>query len=235
MEAREIYRQHAAQYDELVCAEDAEHNLLPALLESVPLRGQLVVEVGAGTGRVTKLLLDAGARVRATEREAAMLAVAREKLRGRGQLELSLAAAQQLPFPDASAHVGVAAWVFGHFRYWVPGSWREEIAAGLDELTRVVEPGGVLVVIETLGTGVTEPAPPAPELAEYYAWLENERGFQRRAIRTDYRFDSVAEAARILGFFFGEPMAERVRAAGSERVPECTGVWSLRLPEGAQR
>jgi hypothetical protein len=92
-----------------------------------------------------------------------------------------------------------------------------------------VKPGGTLIVIETLGTGFTEPAAPAPELADYYAWLESQRGFGRHALRTDYGFDSVSEAARVLGFFFGEQMAALVAEGGSPRVPECTGIWSKRL------
>jgi len=229
VDARDIYSRHAAEYDELVRAEDADGHLLPALLELVPLRDNCVVEVGAGTGRVTELLLDAGAQVWATEREPAMLAVARERLRNRTRVDFVLADADQLPLPDGSADVGVAAWVFGHFRFWELDAWREQIGASLDELARVVKPGGTLVVIETLGTGFTEPAPPAPELAEYYAWLESDRGFRRHAVRTDYAFDSVPEAVRILGFFFGEQMAVHVAERASRRVPECTGLWSMRL------
>jgi ubiquinone/menaquinone biosynthesis C-methylase UbiE len=225
MEAREIYAGYARQYDELVRAEDAQRRLLPALLELVELRGRQVVEVGAGTGRVTELLLDAGALVHATEREPAMLAVARERLKGRSGAQLSLAEARQLPLADGVADVGMAAWVFGHFRSWVPDSWRQEVGAGLDELSRVVKPGGHLIVIETLGTGVTEPAPPELGLAEYYGWLEKERGFQRVAIRTDYAFTSVDDAARVMGFFFGADMAAQIRERGSRQVPECTGIW----------
>ncbi|HEY2370390.1 MAG TPA: hypothetical protein VGH87_28535 [Polyangiaceae bacterium] len=59
------------------------------------------------------------------------------------------------------------------------------------------------------GTGFESPAPPA-------------------AIRTDYEFASVEEAASITGFFFGEAFAERVREKNSARVPECTGVWTAR-------
>jgi hypothetical protein len=69
------------------------------------------------------------------------------------------------------------------------------------------------------------PAPPSRELAEYYAWLEEEQGFTRDAIRTDYLFASVDEAAAVTGFFFGAGFAERVRAEGWTRVPECTGIW----------
>ncbi len=225
MEAREIYAGYALQYDELVRAEDAQRRLLPALLDLVELRGRQVVEVGAGTGRVTELLLDAGARVHATEREPAMLAVARERLKGRSGVELSLAEARLLPLADGVADLGIAAWVFGHFRSWVPDSWRQEIGMGLDELARVVKPGGKLIVIETLGTGVTEPAPPEPGLAEYYGWLENKRGFQRVAVRTDYAFASVDDAARVMGFFFGDGMAAQIRGRSSSQVPEWTGIW----------
>jgi ubiquinone/menaquinone biosynthesis C-methylase UbiE len=230
MDARTIYTSHAAEYDELVRAEDAAGQLLPALLEITPLQGQRVVEVGAGTGRVTALLLAAGAVVCATEREPAMLGLARQRLSGSGSVKFMLADARQLPLPDAAADVGVAAWVFGHFRSWVPDEWREQIGAGLDELGRVVKHGGHLIVIETLGTNRTEPAPPEPELAEYYTWLENERGFKRQAIRSDYAFASVEEATRVMGFFFGEAMAASIRDQGSSRVPECTGLWSLLLP-----
>lgn len=227
MDAREIYTRHAVEYDELVRAEDADGQLLPALVGIVSLADKDVVEVGAGTGRVTQLLLEAGAHVWAAEREPAMLALALERLEECPGVDFALADARRLPKPDASADVGVAAWVFGHFRSWVPDAWRDQIGAALDELVRVVKRGGTLIIIETLGTGLTEPAPPTPELAEYYAWLERERGFERRAIRTDYAFDSVREAQRVLGFFFGAEMAERVGAQGSARVPECTGLWSM--------
>jgi hypothetical protein len=45
-------------------------------------------------------------------------------------------------------------------------------------------------------------------------------------LATDYRFPSTADAAAVLGFFFGDAMACGVRAAGSAIVPEWTGVWS---------
>jgi hypothetical protein len=95
-------------------------------------------------------------------------------------------------------------------------------------MTRALRPGGAAVVIETLGTGATEPAPPNPELAEYYAWLEAEHGFARRALRTDYAFASVEEAAELTGFFFGADFAARVRRDRTSRVPECTGLWHKR-------
>jgi ubiquinone/menaquinone biosynthesis C-methylase UbiE len=146
----------------------------------------------------------------------------------------AVADARELAIESASADVAVAGWVFGHLRYWWPQDWQQEIGRALDELTRVLRPGGMVIVVETMGTGEERAAPPNETLAEYYAWLEQTRGFSRRDIRTDYQFADVEEAARVLGFFFGPEKAELVRARGQTRVPECTGLWSRRHGIGAE-
>ncbi len=226
MEQREIYQRHAERYHELVRAEDHERNLPRALTELVTLAGRRVVEVGAGTGRVTQILLDAGARVWATEREPAMIKVARRELSpADDRLTLIQASAGALPLEADFAELAVAGWVFGHMRKWMPDDWRAGIGAAILDLQRVLRPGGELVIIETLGTNSETPRP-SPSLAEYYAWLEEQVGLTRVAIRTDYAFADVERAAETLGFFFGPDMAARVRARGSAIVPECTGIWS---------
>lgn len=229
-DAREIYRHEPARYDALVRAEDHRGNLRTALQRVVRLRGAIVVEVGAGTGRVTRLLLEAGvAQVLATDRERAMIGFAREVLpRVGGRLSLGVADGVRLPFRGAVADLGIAGWVFGHLRHWLPDGWRTAIGAALDELARVVREGETLAIIETLGTGCEIPSPPDPGLAEYYEWLERERGFARAEVRTDFRFESVEEAAASTGFFFGAAFAERVRRERWSVIPECTGLWTRR-------
>lgn len=218
----EIYRDHAEQYDRLVRAEDHAGQLGATLGALLELQDRVVVEVGAGTGRVTRMLVNGGAKVVASEAADGMFQLGKASV---PEAEWILADARDLPVPDQSADVGVAGWVFGHVRHWEPERWREEIGRGLDELARVVRPGGTLIVIETLGTGHRAPKPPNAELAEYYGWLETERGFVCQPIRTDYRFESPAEARELIGFFFGAAKAELIQDA---TLPECTGVWSRR-------
>lgn len=100
--------------------------------------------------------------------------------------------------------------------------------AAVDEMLRVVRPGGPAVIVETLGTGHETPRR-HEALDEYFAHLEA-RGFTRRWVRTDYAFATADEAAEVLGGFFGEAMAERVRARSWRRVPERTGLWTTRAP-----
>ena len=215
-----IYRERAGDYDRLVAAEDADGNLLPAI-ERVAPRLDRVLEVGAGTGRITRLLAGRGAEVIAIDRAAAMLRVARRHL---PRAALVVADAAALPVADGWASAAIAGWALGHQRAWNPDGWRASIGRCLDEMARALAPGGVSIVIETLGTGVETPSPSAA-LAELHAWLESERGFSRLELRTDYLFASVAEAASLCGFFFGPELADRVSSRGSTRLPECTGLW----------
>jgi uncharacterized protein len=225
-----VYELRAGEYERLVAAEDHEGNLLRELERIAPTAGARVLEVGAGTGRITRQLVARGAQVTGFDRAEPMLAIARQRLSdvpgGAGRWTLACADARDLPIDGPpSFDLAVAGWVFGHFRLWMPANWQETVARAIAEMERCVVPGGSVVVIETLGTGSAEPRAPSEALAEYYAWLE-ERGFARTAIRTDYRFADVDAAAEATRVFFGQDMAERVRRERWAQIPECTGVWS---------
>ena len=225
MDYRETYARHAERYDSLVAAEDSEQRLLPALQSLAKLKGARVLEVGVGTGRLTRLLAPLAAHITGVEREPGMLAVARRHLAAYPSCRIVLGELDALPVAAGSFDVALAGWVFGQLRQQRRADWRSHIGRGLAELQRALRPRGTLIVIEALGTGFTEPAPPSPELADYYAWLEREQGFTRRALRTDYAFASVARAAELTRFFFGEELARRIEEEALTQLPECTGIW----------
>lgn len=225
-EQARIYRDRAEAYDALIRHEDHQGALLAEIERIVPLVGAELLDVGAGTGRISLLLAGRAKRLVLVERAPAMLAVARRKLAERRVVaELHEADAREMPLAEASFDVAIAGWVFGHFRHWMPEGWRTEVQRAVGEMSRVVRPGGHLVVIETLGTGHREPRE-HPALDEYFREL-SALGFERRWIRTDYRFASVEEAAAICGSFFGPELAARIERERWQIVPECTAVFSL--------
>lgn len=232
MDFERIYAHHAREYDQLVSAEDCDQQLLPAIAALAPLSGAAVLEVGIGTGRIARQLVGRAAHLVGIDRSPAMLEVAREHLTRLTAAqpavtawELHVAEARDLAVPAGWADLAIAGWVFGHQRYWHPQSWKENIEQALTRMEKALKPQGKLVLIETLGTGRTEPRPPTPELAEYFDWLERAHGMNRVAIRTDYLFPSVEAAAAVTGFFFGADFADTVRREKWTRVPECTGLW----------
>jgi predicted O-methyltransferase YrrM len=169
MDQERIYAEHAAEYDALVSAEDCDGHLLPAIQAIAPLAGASVLEVGAGTGRVTRLLVAGGARVVGVDLSPAMLDVARrhlEALGAPGRWELRCEDARGIEVDERSADLALAAWVFGHFRGWFADGWQHEVAQALARMERALKPGGALVLVETLGTGREDRAPPSPALAE---------------------------------------------------------------------
>ncbi|MFO0748915.1 MAG: methyltransferase domain-containing protein [Myxococcota bacterium] len=220
---QDVYASDADRYDAMVSAEDAEQNL-PKTLARVLVGARRVIDIGCGTGRVTRAIIAAtGAQVVGVEPAPAMLEVARRRSPGTTFLE---GPADALPVADRSFDAAVAGWVFGHQVSWAGERWPDTIGKFLDEMRRVVRPGGTLVVIETLGTGRgEEPEPPSPASGAYYDWLEARHGFTRHAIDTSYRYDSVDQAVAGMAFFFGSRLAERIRQHGWTRVPEWTGLW----------
>ncbi|MDX1994408.1 MAG: class I SAM-dependent methyltransferase [bacterium] len=225
---QQIYVSKAAQYDALVSAEDYQGNLLPALDAIRPLAGLEVVEFGAGTGRLTRLLAPIVKFIRAYDGSAHMLGTAAQRLGEMGLVNWTVTQADNrtIPAEDASADLAIAGWTFGHSVAWYPDLWQEEIGRMLAEMQRILRPDGTMIILETLGTGRETPAPPTPGLAAYYSWLEDAQQFTMRWVRTDYQFTSVAEAEQLTRFFFGDALADRVLSEGMLILPECTGIWS---------
>ncbi|NYD43615.1 class I SAM-dependent methyltransferase [Nocardioides panaciterrulae] len=93
-----------------------------------------VLELGAGTGKLTAQLVALGHDVHATDPDEAMLAVLRRDL---PDVRTSVAAAEELPLPDASVDVVVCAQAFHWF----------DLDRALPEIARVLKQGGRLAVV----------------------------------------------------------------------------------------
>ncbi|MCM2324091.1 MAG: class I SAM-dependent methyltransferase [Oligoflexia bacterium] len=215
----------------MISKEDYQGNILPAILRHFPMEGKTVVEFGAGTGRLTRLLAPKADFIHAFDSYPAMLEQARRRLSALRIKNVSLARAENnaIPARDATADLTIAGWTFGHCVSWFPTKWEMEISSAVREMFRLTRKSGAAVILETLGTGHESPIEPTEGLSRYYAYLENECGFARHWIRTDYRFDSTAQANALTSAFFGKTFPLKCLPDGSAVLPECTGLWHRRF------
>jgi len=123
------------------------------LLEPVRARDGLVLEVGCGSGLLTRHLVDAGHRVIATDASPAMLELARETVPDAEAIErITL---PDDPLPEADAVVSV-----GHALCYLPTV--EAVERSLTALARALRPGGVYALdLEDLEWAAARVAQPA--------------------------------------------------------------------------
>lgn len=114
--------------------DDVMERLIPMLTRELP-PGERCLEIGVGTGRIALPLMREGIRIVGVDIAAEMLRRLIDKAGGSGP-PAAIADATRLPFADGTFGSAIAA----HVLHLIPG-WRTAI----DEVTRVVRPGGVLV------------------------------------------------------------------------------------------
>jgi ubiquinone/menaquinone biosynthesis C-methylase UbiE len=93
-----------------------------------------VLELGAGTGKLTRVLADLGHDVHATDPDAAMLQILERELPG---VPTAQASAEEIPLGDASVDAVVAAQAFHWF----------DLDRALPEIARVLRPGGRICLL----------------------------------------------------------------------------------------
>jgi SAM-dependent methyltransferase len=105
------------------------------IVEELDLReGRIVLDLGAGTGKLTRALVPTGARVIAVEPGEQMLAELRRLL---PDIETKLGAAEAIPLADRSVDAVTAGQAFHWFRH----------DEAVPELHRVLRPGGAVALI----------------------------------------------------------------------------------------
>lgn len=223
---RIIYQTDADRYEALIAREDHQGNILRTLRQIVPdLASRFTLDLGAGTGRLARLLAPHVTYVRAFDESKEMLRVCRDRLAASGLSNWSVDVAdhRHLPVADAFADLAVSGWSVSYLASWGNEKWRANLEEWLAEMKRVLRPGSFIVLFESLGTGHESPYR-LPHLENFYPWLD-EVGFQNTWIRTDYKFESLEEAEYLARFFFGDEMGDNVLKNNWVILPECTGVW----------
>jgi SAM-dependent methyltransferase len=210
-------------------ADDCAPGIL-ALLEPVRERDGLVLELGCGSGLLTRHLVDAGHRVIATDASPAMLELAHQVV-GDAQ-EIRELVLPDDPIPPADAIVGV-----GHCLNYLPDA--ASIDRSLVSIARALRPGGLLAIdlcdlewaehrLDARPAGwvaedwaiVTEFSVPSPDrfIRQMATFIRNDDGSWRR---DDERHDNVmVDTARVPGLLGEHGIEATVESSfGSEILP----------------
>jgi ubiquinone/menaquinone biosynthesis C-methylase UbiE len=226
---RKIYQSEGDRYEALISREDYQGNIPRVIDEIINVDGLEILDLGAGTGRLTLLLASRAKSIRAFDISAEMLRVCRERLiaSGLSNWQVDVADHRQLPVQDHSADLVTSGWSVSYLVVWNQEDGQAELDEWLTEMKRVLRKDGMILLLESLGTGNEEPVR-LEHVESTYQWLEA-NGFQHKWIRTDYKFDSLQEAIELSRFFFGEELGAKVERNQWVILPECTGVWWKRV------
>jgi putative AdoMet-dependent methyltransferase len=160
----------ADAYDGWVTSDDPVYARYDEVLAMVvsharPAPGNMMLDVGTGTGNLALLLARKGARVVGLDPSRRMLALACEKHCAGHGIDLCLADRPflSIPCPDRSFDAVVSTYAFHH----VPRPMQPD---GIREMIRVLKPGGAWV----MGDLIFENAEAERVALERYDWMEDE-------------------------------------------------------------
>ena len=213
-----------------------------ALLEPIRSREGIVLELGCGSGELTRELTAAGHRVIATDASPAMLDLARGHAPAAEDIRALVLPRDPLPPADAVVSVG-------HVLSYLPDA--AAITAAITAVARALLPGGLFAIdLSDLSYGqhrrdepslgragedwavISGTSLPAPDrfTRQITVFMRNDDGSWRR---DDERHDNVLiDTARVPELLAGEDVEVTVTSAfGAEQLPTGLAVLIGRVPD----
>jgi ubiquinone/menaquinone biosynthesis C-methylase UbiE len=190
---------------------DPEHRIEAAMRALHDWSGRRVLDVGCGSGFHLPLFARDAASVVGVEPHSPLVELARERVAALGPaaagVEVLEGAAQELPLADSSVDVAHARWAY----FFGPGC-----EPGLDELARVLRPGGTAFVIDndasrsTFGGWFRRSLPHHDPVAVERFWTR--QGWSRERIDTCWAFDSRETFESVVRIEFPPTIADGILA-----------------------
>nr|WP_249669703.1 class I SAM-dependent methyltransferase [Polycladospora coralii] len=201
-------------------------NLLPHIEKIVAVEGLDIIDIGAGTGRLTIPLAQTAKSVLALDQSPEMLSLIATRLDqlGLSNWETQVADHRTIPVEDNQVDLVVAGWSLCYLASSNQSEWKENLSQMIAEIKRVLRPNGYLLIFENMGTGSLQPRPPA-YLTSYFEALDQSYHFNHSLIRTDYTFSDHEEALTLTNFFFEDEIVKRISSEEWVQVPEWAGMW----------
>jgi ubiquinone/menaquinone biosynthesis C-methylase UbiE len=176
------------------------------------LTGRRALDLGCGTGRHTRTLVEAGAMVVAADLTLAMLDRARTKMPGRAVGWLRLALPGPLPFADATFDLAVMGLVAEHLT---------DLDATLAEVARVLRPGGRCLLSALHPDRTAE--------GQKARFIDEETGLRRHIATVHREIGDYLASAASAGLELIEEETLVVDSALAERLPRALPYAGRRL------
>ncbi|MGI9665752.1 MAG: class I SAM-dependent methyltransferase [Acidimicrobiia bacterium] len=175
-------------------AMDRDGKVIAELDDRLPTTGR-ILDVGAGNGFTAQRLATKDRSIVALEPATGMIDTDATASWVQG-------VAQQLPFADNTFDGVYSSWA-----YFFPGY--HDVTPGVLELRRVTKPGGGIVIIDNAGNDEFAAMAPHDIATDLSFWEQN--GFDIDIVESAFVFETEADAATLLRFYFGEDVTPGTR------------------------
>jgi SAM-dependent methyltransferase len=200
--------EHLALVDILQQAIDPEGRISAVIQALAPLEGQILLDVGAGTGDRSLQYARVAKHVYALEPETRAFSMLCGRIKSAGLTNLTplRGNADSIELDDHTVDLAYATW---------SAILRPGAEAELREVERVTRLGGRIVVVQNYGHDELSQLWSAAEgeCESWPAWYEA-RGFARDVVETAWRFPRPDEARVVLGALWGPRARDRVPPSG---------------------
>ena len=204
---------------------DPEHTITAAMYALAPIKGRVLLDIGAGAGDRTIPYAELAAHVFALEPAPAALPLLRDRIQSSVASNVTVlpAGAEAIPLEDNCVDVAYATWSY----FFGPGS-----EPGLFEVERVVRPGGDLIIVQNHGHDELSRfwAPTESECETWPPWFA-EKGFDCAIVDTVWRFRTQDEALAVLEFLWGEQARRYVLEHDRVQFGYKVAIYHRRIPD----
>ena len=139
MSSKNYFDRVAKDWDEMRESFFSDEVREEALSTAAVQKGKIAADIGAGTGFISKGLIQKGLQVIAVDQSEAILKEMKRKFAGIETIDYRVGQAQNLPIPDATVDYAFANMYLHHV---------ESPSEAIAEMVRILKPGGKLVITD---------------------------------------------------------------------------------------